>query len=543
MSEEQPPALQPREAINFFRGKGFAFGFDWRDVWQEEHARAFTVAKAMSRDLLEDIRDAVDAAIAGGETLREFREKLTPLLIARGWWGKSVERDPLTGEEKIVQLGSPRRLRTIFDMNLRSAYAAGRWERIQRQKKRFPFLIYVSVKDGRERPEHGAWHNTVLPVDDGWWQTHYPPCGWNCRCTARPANQRMLDRSGLKLTDPVRFPARDYVNKRTGEVTRIERGIDPGFSFNIGEAYLAGVSPRALPGAPGEEGDAAQAALGAGEIEKMMQILAPFGLDDAAQLLRGKVWRDAAGWPMALGAALFRDAAGRLRLPDGRRLAALQKQFRALSEPDAIRLVWVRDRAGRAMLMRRYVRQGAVLDIGRAGWRGATGATARLETGLLIWLRDAGAIAAYNPRQPRDANGRFASSRSAAAGFVEAAMAGTGMAASGHVLAPVSDGAAAQLERLGIVARPRSVALDRDLVRHIVKRHGKDSRGQKSITADDLANMASLFNRGRISRGTPPVSRNGSPRVHVRGKVGKNRYDAAFEVRKYRAVPISLRKR
>ena len=39
--------LPPAEAIRFFQKKGYKFGFDWRDVWKEEHAVAFTVAKAM----------------------------------------------------------------------------------------------------------------------------------------------------------------------------------------------------------------------------------------------------------------------------------------------------------------------------------------------------------------------------------------------------------------------------------------------------------------------------------------------------------------
>ncbi|MDM7928672.1 phage head morphogenesis protein [Blastomonas fulva] len=385
MAEDTPPQLLPEEAIAFFRAKGIAFGFDWRDVWQEEHAKAFTVAKAMSRDLVEDIRQAVDDAITKGTTLATFRQELTPLLMARGWWGRSLETDPLTGEQRVVQLGSPARLRTIFDTNLRSAYAAGRWERIERQKKVFPFLIYESVKDGRERPEHGAWHKTILPVDHPWWDTHYPPCGWNCRCTARPVNQRMLDRRGETVTEqPVRFPARDYVNRRTGEITRTERGIDPGFSFNVGKAYLDPLAPKPMPGAPGEA-DATAAADLSGDAERVLKrLLRPFEID-ARQLQRGAIWRDATGWPLAIGAGLFRDARGDMQLPNGSQLRRYEQGFRALGDPDSIRLVWVLDRAGRAMLMRRYIQGNVAFDIGRAGWR-----TARLRNpggGKQIWQR------------------------------------------------------------------------------------------------------------------------------------------------------------
>ena len=43
-----------------------------------EHARVFTVAKAMARDVLEDIRAAVDDAIANGTTLDTFKKTLRP---------------------------------------------------------------------------------------------------------------------------------------------------------------------------------------------------------------------------------------------------------------------------------------------------------------------------------------------------------------------------------------------------------------------------------------------------------------------------------
>lgn len=383
MAEDTPPLLLPEEAIAFFRAKGIAFGFDWRDVWQEEHAKAFTVAKAMSRDLIEDIRQAVDDALAKGTTLATFRAELTPLLMARGWWGRSLETDPLTGEQRVVQLGSPARLRTIFDTNLRSAYAAGRWERVQRQKKVFPFLIYESVEDGRERPEHGAWHKTILPVDHPWWDTHYPPCGWNCRCTARPVNQRMLDRRGETVTEqPVRFPERDYVNRRTGELTRTERGIDPGFSFNVGKAYLDPLAPKPMPGAPGEANATAAADL-SGDAERVLKrLLRPFEIK-AEQLQRGIIWRDPTGWPVAIGAGLFRDARGFVQLPTGARLREVEAGLAVLADAQAIRLVWVRDRAGRMMLMRRYIRGNVAIDVGRAGWR-----TARLRSaggGKQIW--------------------------------------------------------------------------------------------------------------------------------------------------------------
>lgn len=382
MADEKPPLLLPREALAFFRAKGIAFSFDWEEVWQEEHAKAFTVAKAMSRDLLEDIRAAVDDAIEGGETLAMFRKKLTPLLIQRGWWGRKAMTDPLTGEERTVQLGSPRRLATIYRTNMRTAYHAGRWQRIQRQKRVFPYLIYTSVMDGRERPQHRAWHNTVLPVDHAWWETHYPPCGWNCRCTARPANARMLDRRRLQVTSrPARNPMKKHVNRRTGEVTELEEGIDPGWSYNVGAAALDGLPPPPL-GSAGEEG--AVNAFSPGDKKRLSAFFSVFDID-LGQAPGGKVWRDATDWPLALSPGLFRGPDGvTFALPASAELAAIA---RAVAQPDAIYWRWVTAKNGRAMLMRRYVGADAIAEFGGSLWRWHVGDPARYRTGALVWTR------------------------------------------------------------------------------------------------------------------------------------------------------------
>lgn len=102
--------LEPKASLDFFRKKGLKASFAWQDMWQEEHDAAFTVAKMMDLDLLADVREAVQSALANGETLDEFRRKLTPRLVDAGWWGREEMEDPLTGEVKEVQLGSARRL-------------------------------------------------------------------------------------------------------------------------------------------------------------------------------------------------------------------------------------------------------------------------------------------------------------------------------------------------------------------------------------------------------------------------------------------------
>ena len=231
--------LAPREALAFFRAKGFKLGFAWQDVWHEEHDAAFTVAKMMDVDLLRDVRAAVDRAIAEGTTLAQFKKELEPTLQDAGWWGKRAVVDPGTGETVLAQLGSPRRLRTIFRVNLQTAYAAGNWEQIQDTKADAPYLMYDAIDDNRTRPEHRAWDGTVLRADDGWWATHMPPNGWNCRCSVIQLSRDQLAAMGKTVEAAPPVAEREYENPRTGEVSRVPVGIDPGFAYNPGESRTA----------------------------------------------------------------------------------------------------------------------------------------------------------------------------------------------------------------------------------------------------------------------------------------------------------------
>ena len=227
-------ALPPEKAVEFFRQKGFKIGFDYRDVWQAEHQAAFTVAKAMQMDLLRDIREQVDAALELGLPFADFRDALMPNLVRRGWWGRAMMTDPTTGEEKEVQLGSTRRLKVIYDTNLRTAHAEGQWERIQASKEALPYLMYDHTPSVHERKEHAAWDGLVLPADDPWWQAHYPVKAWGCKCRVVQMSKRQVDRTGAKIGKAPQERYVDYLNKRTGETSRVPAGVDPAFAYPPG---------------------------------------------------------------------------------------------------------------------------------------------------------------------------------------------------------------------------------------------------------------------------------------------------------------------
>lgn len=226
----------PPEASRFLKNKALLTSFSWQDVEPEEHAVMFTVAKGMAVDVVSTIRDEVQRAIDEGVPFEEFQATLRPRLRRLGWWGKKEKVDPVTGEAALVQLGSPRRLQVIYNANLRSARAAGQWERIERTKRAFPYLEYMLGPSEHHRPAHQAKQGLIIPVDSPFWNSWMPPNGWECKCWVRQVTRSEAERRGV--SDVPDIPVNEWTNKRTGEVQEIPAGIDPGWQRNPGKLRM-----------------------------------------------------------------------------------------------------------------------------------------------------------------------------------------------------------------------------------------------------------------------------------------------------------------
>lgn len=236
--------LAPAEAIRFLDAKGYRTSIDWTDTFNDEHDASFTVAKIARVDLLRTIHVSLLDAQANGTPFEAWAKGLQPELEAAGWWG-SVRDPELTGTGRLVRV-TPRRLKTIYSTNLRMARATALWQRIEAGKAAMPYLRYSAVLDGRTRPQHRAWHNLVLPVDDPWWRTHFPPNGWNCRCTVVQMSERDLTRRKLTVAQaaPDDGPATAFRRKGSGETTLVPPGIDPGFAYNPGTARRVAIADK-----------------------------------------------------------------------------------------------------------------------------------------------------------------------------------------------------------------------------------------------------------------------------------------------------------
>lgn len=185
----------PDELVEYLRAKRLEITFNYEEMLHEAHQKSFTVAKITKLDLLSDIHLSLQEALEQGKPFSQWQDELKPTLQKKGWWGEVEAIDPRTGEVKDIFVGS-RRLRTIYDTNMRTAYAKGRYEaQIDSDGE---YFYYSAVMDNLTRPDHAKHHGTILPKTHKFWDTSYPPNGWRCRCKVRVYTQEELEAKGLK---------------------------------------------------------------------------------------------------------------------------------------------------------------------------------------------------------------------------------------------------------------------------------------------------------------------------------------------------------
>lgn len=203
--------LPPTDAIDYLKNKGFKIGWDWHETLDDAHSRAFTVAKVARIDLLQDIRKSLITALENGQSFEKWKADLTPILQDKGWWGRKTVINP-EGIEQEVQLGSPRRLRTIYDTNMQSAFSAGRYKAMLASAETRPYWEWRHITISNPRKQHVALNGCIFRYDDPFWNVAYPPSEWGCKC-------RVIARSAREVGDSEVLDSEGYsseVNEKVG---------------------------------------------------------------------------------------------------------------------------------------------------------------------------------------------------------------------------------------------------------------------------------------------------------------------------------------
>jgi hypothetical protein len=214
-----------QEQLAFFQQKLNLPTEHYDDILKSAHDRAFIVAGATKADLLTDLRNAVDKSIAEGKSIQWFRKEFAGIVQRHGWAG-------WTGSD--TQAGRDWRTRVIYRTNLSASYAAGRWQQLNDPNllKSRPYWKYVHNDTvAHPRPLHQSWSGLVLKHDDPWWQTHFPPNGWGCRCRVMAVGAHEYE--GAKAPDEGVYVKVD----RYGDRHVIPKGIDYGWDYAPGRTW------------------------------------------------------------------------------------------------------------------------------------------------------------------------------------------------------------------------------------------------------------------------------------------------------------------
>ncbi len=376
------------EQIAFFRAKINLPTAHWTDISKAEHDFAFVVAGANRNAIVQDFRAAVEQAIAQGTTLEQFRKDFDAI-VARHGWDYNGGRDW--------------RSRVIYETNLNTSYAAGRFEQLQAA----PFWQYQHADwVAHPRQQHKAWDGLVLAREDAFWHTHFPPNGWGCHCSVRGLWARDLKRLGKDAPDKapeIRLVEREIGQRSPNGPRRVTvpEGIDPGFDYAPGRARLQSAIPpeRPEPPVPGSAGGhglpnrrpleplpapraiSAKALLPQGMPPQayVQAFLALLG----ATLEQPAIVRDVVGERLVVGKELFQTAQGEWKALKRDREQFLPLLAQTLLEPDEIwlRLEWMYA-LKKAVVRRRYVARFevegqevpalVVFERGDDGWGGIT---------------------------------------------------------------------------------------------------------------------------------------------------------------------------
>lgn len=203
----------------------------WDDILNAGHDRAFIVAGAAKADLIADFHTAINQAVADGKSIGWFKTQFESIVQKHGWEG-------WTGSDTVA--GRDWRARVIYNTNLRSSYAAGRYAQLTDPDllKTRPYWKYIHNDTvAHPRPLHQSWSGLVRPHDDPFWSQHFPPNGFGCRC--RIAAVTAKDYQGHPAPDDGEYTKID----RNGVAHTLPKGVDYGWGYTPGQSVQAQLKP------------------------------------------------------------------------------------------------------------------------------------------------------------------------------------------------------------------------------------------------------------------------------------------------------------
>lgn len=170
-----------------FNQKGSSFSIDIMadgNVQNLIEAHAGVLDRNLQRlemsDLMRQRLTRSNYIFSGLKTFHELNEAFPSLLDENG--NKKTFERFLNDVRKIDETYNVNYLRAEYNFVQASAEMAAKWEKFMEDGDHY-YLQYRTQHDDKVRPEHASLDRVTLPPSDSFWESYYPPNGWNCRCT------------------------------------------------------------------------------------------------------------------------------------------------------------------------------------------------------------------------------------------------------------------------------------------------------------------------------------------------------------------------
>ena len=163
------------EAANLVRAMRPVTREQYDNILPELRARVFVITGVEDQRVIEKVRDLV-AQVPEGVDWKDAKDAIA----------QELEAD--LGEE-----GAQRRAGVLLRHHVNQVYQTGRKQALQAQKGIFTHWEYLTVGDENVRDSHRELDGLILPADDPFWDTHFPPWEFGCRCRVRGLLKEEVD--------------------------------------------------------------------------------------------------------------------------------------------------------------------------------------------------------------------------------------------------------------------------------------------------------------------------------------------------------------
>lgn len=203
-------AMPAEKAAEHFARKAAVTDAQFAKLSRRAKQHAFTMARVHKARVIQRARDVVHKAIREGTDFRTARQALLKIF-----------------EDEELPRPALNHLRLVLTQNTQEAYNEATREVLNGVTDTFPYWQYRTVGDSNVRPSHAALDKLVFRADDPFWDAHYPPWEFGCRCTVIALTRgQVADRE---------------VEVRSLGYVRTELGVRANRAFERGEVDLGAI--------------------------------------------------------------------------------------------------------------------------------------------------------------------------------------------------------------------------------------------------------------------------------------------------------------